>query len=78
MLLLLISFTLGMTFIVESAPDESATVALLGMAQDIGFIAGGAAVRGVSNTITRPRPELFILGFYLFAIAGLFCGQLCN
>lgn len=72
-------FTLGMTFIVESAPDEAGTVALSGMAQGIGFIAGGVIAWSVSNTITLPHPELFILGFYtLFALSGLFCGLLCD
>jgi len=72
-------FTIGMTLIVANAEDEAATVALSGMAQGIGFIAGGLLAWVASLCMKQPRPDLWIACIYsVFALSGLFFGVMCS
>lgn len=72
-------FALGMTLIVENSADESATVALSGMAQGIGFIGGGLLAWAASPAMQSQHPDIWMAGIYsLFALSGLFFGLKCN
>lgn len=68
-------FTLGMTLIVENSADEASTVALSGMAQGMGFIAGGLLAWTASFCMELPSPDLWMGCIYsLFALSGLYFG----
>lgn len=68
-------FTLGMTFIVENSADSSATVALSGMAQGIGFIVGGLLAWAASGVMDLQDSHLWMACVYaFFALGGLICG----
>lgn len=72
-------FTIGMTLIVSSSADEAATVALSGMAQGTGFIAGGLLAWVASFCMKWPHPDIWIAVIYsLFAFAGLYFGNECG
>lgn len=69
-------FALGMTLIVENSADPSATVALSGMAQGLGFIIGGLLAWAASAVMDLPHPQLWMACVYsLFALGGLVCGM---
>lgn len=70
-------FTVGMTLIVINAADEATTVALSGMAQGMGFIAGGLLAWAASSVMQLPHPDIWILCTYaFFALSGLVFGML--
>lgn len=72
-------FSIGMTLIVVNAADEAATVALSGMAQGLGFIAGGLLALGASFLMNQPRADLWVAGCYaVFALSGLYFGVRCE
>lgn len=72
-------FSIGMTFIVVNAADEASTIALSGMAQGIGFIAGGMLALCVSLLMHQPRADLWVAACYtVFALSGLFFGLRCE
>lgn len=72
-------FSIGMTLIVSNAADEDSTVALSGMAQGLGFVAGGLLAWGVSYLMNTPRADLWLAGSYtIFALSGLYFGWRCN
>lgn len=64
-----------MTLIVTNAADEASTVALSGMAQGLGFIAGGLLALGASFLMDQPRADLWMAACYtIFALSGLYFG----
>lgn len=68
-------FTLGMTLIVENSEDSATTVALSGMAQGMGFIAGGLLAWGASAVMDLPHPHIWMACMYtIFALGGLLSG----
>ncbi|MBR5523115.1 MAG: MFS transporter [Akkermansia sp.] len=72
-------FSIGMTLIVVNSADEASTVALSGMAQGLGFIAGGLLAWGASFGMNSPRADLWIGLFYtVFALSGLYFGARCE
>lgn len=72
-------FSIGMTLIVINSADEASTVALSGMAQGLGFIAGGLLAWGASFGMDSPRADLWIGTFYtIFALSGLYFGARCE
>ncbi len=72
-------FTIGMTLIVASSADEVTTVALSGMAQGIGFIAGGMLAWAASFCMKCPHPDIWMASIYtIFAFAGLYFGKECD
>ncbi|MDO5472992.1 MAG: MFS transporter [Akkermansia sp.] len=72
-------FALGMTLIVESSANESATVALSGMAQGLGFVGGGLLAWCASPIMQTTRPDIGMAVTYTaFALGGLYFGLRCN
>lgn len=72
-------FSIGMTLIVSNATDEASTVALSGMAQGLGFVAGGLLAWAVSYLMNTPQADLWLAGSYtIFALSGLYFGWRCN
>ena len=68
-------FSIGMTLIVESEPDEAGTVALSGMAQGIGFTCGGLLAWVAGMCMQWPHRDLWMGSIYtLLALSGLVCG----
>ena len=72
-------FSVGMTLIATTEPSESGTIALSGLAQGIGFTAGGllAWVAGSGMNSANPALTLSIL-YTLFALSGLYFGLRCG
>ncbi|MBQ8376829.1 MAG: hypothetical protein IJX33_07275 [Akkermansia sp.] len=68
-------FSIGMTLIAATEPDEAGTIALSGLAQGIGFIGGGILAWLAGMSLLFPAPDLWIAGLYtLFTLTGLFFG----
>lgn len=71
-------FSIGMTLITESGADESATIALSGMAQGIGFTCGGALAWLCGLCMELPHRDLWFATTYTaLALLGLLCGWRC-
>ncbi len=72
-------FTVGMTLIAETEPDESGTIALSGLAQGIGFIGGGLLAWVAGLSLRLPHPDIWVAGLYsLFTLTGLVFGLRCK
>lgn len=72
-------FSIGMTLIVVSAADEASTVALSGMAQGLGFVAGGGLAWCASFLMGEAQADRWLAGCYtLFALLGLYFGVRCE
>lgn len=68
-------FALGMTLIVENSADSATTVALSGMAQGMGFIAGGLLAWGAGAVVDLPHARIWVCVVYaIFALGGLVSG----
>ena len=72
-------FSVGMTLIASAEPDEAGTIALSGLAQGIGFTAGGllAWAAGAGMGTGNPCFALTLL-YTLFALCGLYFGLRCG
>ncbi len=70
-------FTLGMGLIVQRAADEATVVALSGMSQGVGFIAGGLLAWVGNFCVGSPHAELYIAALYtVYGLGGLVFGLL--
>ncbi len=68
-------FTLGMGLMVERAEDEATVVALSGMSQGLGFMAGGLLAWAGNLWMSSPHADFYVAGLYtLYAIGGLIAG----
>lgn len=72
-------FSLGMTLIATSEPDEAGTIALSGLAQGVGFIGGGLLAWMAGLSLQLARPDLWLALLYtLLALTGLYFGWQCT
>lgn len=72
-------FSVGMTLIAATEPDESGTIALSGLAQGIGFTGGGLLAWAAGAAMNTSHPALALTLLYtLFALSGLFFGLRCG
>lgn len=72
-------FSVGMTLIATTEPDEAGTIALSGLAQGIGFTGGGllAWAAGAGMATANPCLSLALL-YTIFALSGLYFGLRCG
>ena len=72
-------FSVGMTLIASTEPDEGSTIALSGLAQGIGFTGGGLLAWLAGAGMKTPQPTLTLSILYtLFALSGLYFGLRCG
>ena len=72
-------FSVGMTLIAATEPDETGTIVLSGLAQGIGFTGGGLLAWAAGAGMNSVHPALAITLLYtLFALSGLFFGLRCG
>ena len=72
-------FSVGMTLIATTEPDEAGTIALSGLAQGIGFTGGGLLAWAAGAGMGTGSPCLALTLLYtLFALSGLFFGLRCG
>ena len=72
-------FSVGMTLIASTEPDEAGTIALSGLAQGIGFTAGGLLAWAAGAGMGTGNPCLALTLLYtLFALCGLYFGLRCG
>lgn len=68
-------FSIGMTLIATTEPNEAGTIALSGLAQGIGFIGGGLLAWLAGLSLQFHAPDMWIAGLYTcFTFTGLFFG----
>lgn len=72
-------FSVGMSLIAASQPDEGSTIALSGLAQGVGFIGGGLLAWGAGFCIKLPHPGLWMaIAYSTLALCGLCFGLQCT
>ena len=72
-------FSVGMTLIATTEPDESGTIALSGLAQGIGFTGGGLLAWAAGAGMGTANPGLTLALLYsIFALSGLYFGLRCG
>lgn len=72
-------FSVGMSLIAASQPDEGSTIALSGLAQGVGFIGGGLLAWGAGFCVKLPHPSLWMAVTYsALALSGLYFGLQCT
>ena len=72
-------FSVGMTLIASTEPDEAGTIALSGLAQGVGFTGGGLLAWAAGAGMNTAHPALTLTLLYtLFAISGLYFGLRCG
>ena len=72
-------FSIGMTLMTISQPDEAGTIALSGLAQGVGFVGGGLLAWGAGLCIKLPFPCIWMAGLYsLLSLCGLYFGIQCR
>lgn len=72
-------FSVGMTLIAATEPDESGTIALSGLAQGIGFTGGGLLAWAAGAGMNTSHPALALTLLYtVFALSGLYFGLRCD
>lgn len=71
-------FSIGMTLMTTSEPDEASTIALSGMAQGIGFTGGGLLAWLCGMCMALPHHDIWLGCIYsILAVSGLLCGLQC-
>lgn len=72
-------FSVGMSLIAASQPDEGSTIALSGLAQGVGFIGGGLLAWGAGFCVKLPDPCLWMaITYSTLALCGLYFGLQCT
>lgn len=72
-------FSVGMSLIAASQPDEGSTIALSGLAQGVGFIGGGLLAWGAGFCVKLPSPGLWMaITYSCLALCGLYFGLQCT
>ena len=71
-------FSIGMTLIASTEPDEAGTIALSGLAQGVGFIGGGLLAWLAGFALALPAPATWTATIYtFFALTGMVFGLRC-